>query len=127
MNSTTVIPGGVDATPVAGVPVGGLPIPTDQDEIDRYRVEIDRIDEWLVTAVRRRTELSRAIGAARRDLGGPRVVYSRELSILRRFRGLGPRGTDLGLLLLELGRGSLGHALVPLPDESTPAASAVHA
>jgi chorismate mutase len=119
-----VIPGGVDATPVTGVPVGGVAIPLDQAEIDRYRVEIDRIDEWLVTAVRRRTALSRAIGAARRDLGGPRVVYSRELSILRRFRALGPRGADLGLLLLELGRGSLGHALVPLPDDPAPADSA---
>ena len=35
-------------------------------------------------------------------------VYSREMAILDRFRALGPAGTDLGMLLLAMGRGKLG-------------------
>lgn len=76
--------------------------------IDEMRVEIDAIDAELVRLIQRRTALSHAIGAARRSQGGPRIVYSREIQVLDRFRELGPAGTELGMLLLSLGRGTLG-------------------
>ncbi len=40
--------------------------------------------------------------------GGPRIVYSREMAVLARFRDLGAEGSELGMLLLRLGRGHLG-------------------
>lgn len=85
-----------------------IDIPADEAGIDALRVEIDLIDSELVRLIQRRTALSNAIGAARRAGGGPRVVYSREMAVLERFRELGPAGTDLGMLLLSLGRGRMG-------------------
>ncbi|MBM9467618.1 chorismate mutase [Nakamurella leprariae] len=93
----------------ADEPTGGpVPVPADQAGIDTLRLEIDDIDAELVRLIKRRTALSNAIGAARKQLGGPRIVYSREMAILERFRGLGPAGTDLGMMLLAMGRGKLG-------------------
>ncbi len=83
-------------------------VPQDQDGIDTLRLEIDAIDAELVRLIQRRTELSHAIGTARQALGGPRIVYSREMAILERFRDLGPSGADLGMMLLAMGRGRLG-------------------
>jgi chorismate mutase len=85
-----------------------VPVPVDQAGIDVLRTEIDDIDAQLVQLILRRTAVSHAIGAARRSLGGPRIVYSREMAVLQRFRELGPAGTDLGMLLLAMGRGKLG-------------------
>ena len=65
----------------------------DQAGIDVLRTEIDEIDTQLVQLILRRTAVSHAIGAARRSLGGPRIVYSREMAVLQRFRDLGPAGT----------------------------------
>jgi len=94
-----------DDLPVAA-PV--VPVPEDQAGIDVLRTEIDEIDAELVRLILRRTAVSHAIGAARRSLGGPKIVYSREMAVLQRFRDLGPAGTDLGMLLLAMGRGKLG-------------------
>ena len=85
-----------------------VPVPQDQAGIDELRVEIDAIDAELVRLIQRRTAISHSIGLARRKIGGPRIVYSREMAILDRFRVLGPAGTDLGMLLLAMGRGKLG-------------------
>jgi chorismate mutase len=85
-----------------------VPVPDDQAGIEEMRLEIDRLDAEIVRLIQRRTALSHAIGAARRQLGGPRIVYSREMAVLERFRVLGPSGTDLGMLLLAMGRGRLG-------------------
>ena len=85
-----------------------IPVPVDQAGIDVLRTEIDEIDAELVRLILRRTAVSHAIGAARRGLGGPKIVYSREMAVLQRFRDLGPAGTDLGMLLLAMGRGKLG-------------------
>ena len=85
-----------------------VPVPTDQAGIDELRLEIDRLDAEIVRLIQRRTAVSHAIGTARKQLGGPRIVYSREMAILERFRVLGPSGTDLGMLLLAMGRGRLG-------------------
>lgn len=76
--------------------------------IDQMRAEIDVIDAELVRLIQRRTALSRAIGVARASEGGTRIVYSREMKILDRFSALGPAGSELGMLLLSLGRGKLG-------------------
>jgi chorismate mutase len=85
-----------------------VPVPQDQAGIDTLRLEIDSIDAELVRLIQRRTAISNAIGTARKSLGGPRIVYSREMAILERFRELGPAGTDLGMMLLSMGRGRLG-------------------
>ena len=85
-----------------------IPVPEDQAGIDKLRIEIDAVDAELVRLIQHRTAISHAIGLARRKIGGPRIVYSREMAILERFRVLGPAGTVLGLMLLAMGRGKLG-------------------
>ena len=81
---------------------------TGYDDIDARRGEIDHLDAEILRLVKRRTEVSRRIGRARMAAGGPRIVYSREMAVLARFRELGSEGRDLALLLLRLGRGRLG-------------------
>jgi len=98
-------PGKPDADPN---PAAEVPVPADQAGIDVLRTEIDEIDAALVRLILRRTAVSHAIGTARRSLGGPKIVYSREMAVLERFRDLGPSGSDLGMLLLAMGRGRLG-------------------
>lgn len=85
-----------------------VPVPTDQAGIDKLRLEIDALDAELVQLILHRTAVSHAIGMARKTLGGPKIVYSREMAILERFRALGPAGTDLAMMLLAMGRGKLG-------------------
>lgn len=82
--------------------------PAADDDIDALRVEIDHLDAEILRLVKRRTEVSKRIGKARMAAGGPRIVYSREMAVLARFRELGSEGRDLALLLLRLGRGRLG-------------------
>jgi chorismate mutase len=41
--------------------------------------------------------------------GGTRLVHSREMQVIERYSVLGPEGKDLAILLLQLGRGRLGH------------------
>lgn len=89
-------------------PLPHVDVPVDEAGIDDLRQEIDQIDRQLVELIQRRTAISHAIGASRQNLGGPRIVYSREMAILDRFRDLGPAGTDLAMLLLSLGRGRMG-------------------
>lgn len=90
------------------IAVTDVPVPQDQAGIEMLRLEIDAIDGELVRLIQRRTAVSGAIGTARKSLGGPRIVYSREMAVLERFRELGPSGTDLGMMLLSMGRGRLG-------------------
>ncbi len=85
-----------------------IPVPESEDGINVLRLEIDQIDAELVRLIKRRTAISHSIGAARMKLGGPRVVHSREMRVLDRFRDLGQPGVDLALMLLDLGRGKLG-------------------
>ena len=77
-----------------------VPVPESEAEIDVLRLEIDEIDAELVRLIKRRTAISHAIGKARMKLGGPRVVHSREMKILDRFRDLGQPGVDLAMMLL---------------------------
>ena len=94
----------------AGMNLPLIPVPESEEGIDALRTEIDQIDAELLRLIKRRTAISHAIGDARRHLGGPRVVHSREMKILDRFRDLGQPGVDLALMLLDLGRGKLGRS-----------------
>ncbi|WP_343287266.1 chorismate mutase [Gordonia sp. SID5947] len=78
------------------------------DDIDLLRGEIDRMDAMILAAVKRRSAVSKKIGAARMASGGPRLVHSREVKVLDRFAELGQEGHTLAMLLLRLGRGPLG-------------------
>ncbi|MCV6963325.1 chorismate mutase [Mycobacterium intermedium] len=77
--------------------------------IDELREEIDRLDREILAAVKRRAEVSRAIGRVRMASGGTRLVHNREMQVIERYSELGPEGKDLAMLLLRLGRGRLGH------------------
>lgn len=96
--------------PDAEMVLPDVPVPTTEEGITALRLEIDEIDAELVRLIKRRTAVSHAIGSARMALGGPRVVHSREIAILDRFRDLGQPGVDLALMLLDLGRGKLGRS-----------------
>jgi len=90
-----------------GADVTTTDIPT-AEEIPALREEIDAIDAEILRLVQRRSEISQRVGRARMAAGGPRIVYSREMAILERFRDLGAEGRELGMILLRLGRGRLG-------------------
>jgi len=77
--------------------------------IDDLRLEIDRLDAEILAAVKRRTEVSQAIGKARMASGGTRLVHSREMKVIERYSALGPEGKDMAMLLLRMGRGRLGY------------------
>ncbi|MFR9729470.1 chorismate mutase [Saccharopolyspora sp. MS10] len=83
------------------------PIVADAD-LQTLRKQIDQLDAELLDVIQRRSEISRAIGAARTAAGGPKIVYNRELEVLARFRALGAEGKELAMILLRLGRGPLG-------------------
>jgi chorismate mutase len=77
-------------------------------DIDALRTEIDRLDAEILAAVKRRTEVSQAIGKVRMASGGTRLVHSREMKVIDRYSELGAEGKDLAMLLLRMGRGRLG-------------------
>lgn len=82
--------------------------PTAPPEISRLRTEIDDLDAEILRLVKRRTEVSKMIGATRMASGGTRIVVNREMDVLARYRELGPEGRQLAMVLLNLGRGRLG-------------------
>lgn len=82
---------------------------TDAINIDELRQEIDKLDATILAAVQRRTEVSKLIGKARMASGGTRLVHSREMKVIERYSELGPEGKNLAMLLLQMGRGRLGH------------------
>jgi chorismate mutase len=88
--------------------------PTSQDalpgpeQIAELRQEIDWLDGEILRLVKRRTELSKTIGAVRLANGGTRLVLNRENDILAKYRELGKEGQQLAMALLSLGRGPLG-------------------
>lgn len=108
MSSSPAQPPAQTSAGAEHVAVTDVHVPQDQAGIELLRLEIDAIDGELVRLIQRRTAISGAIGTARKALGGPRIVYSREMAVLERFRELGPSGTDLGMMLLSMGRGRLG-------------------
>ncbi|MDO5076307.1 chorismate mutase [Corynebacterium sp.] len=87
----------------------GTDDPLSDAEIQQYREEINRLDRVILDAVKRRTEISQAIGKTRMGSGGTRLVHTREVAIINQFREeLGPEGPALANVLLRLGRGRLG-------------------
>src|ERR1700719_4001897 len=96
-------------------------------DIDALRQEIDRLDAEILAAVKRRAEVSQAIGKVRMASGGTRLVHSREMKVIERYSELGPDGKDLAMLLLRLGRGRLGYLSGPVAARSPrlPGAGAV--
>jgi len=84
------------------------PTATKQATISSLREEIDSLDAEILRLVKRRTEVSRAIGASRMAEGGPRIMVNREMDVLARYRELGSEGRQLAMALLNLGRGRLG-------------------
>lgn len=87
----------------------GTDDPLSDAEIQEYRKEIDRMDRVILDAVKRRSEISKAIGRTRMSSGGPRLVHTREVAIINQFRDeLGEDGPALAQILLRLGRGKLG-------------------
>ena len=78
-------------------------------DIDKLRLEIDRLDAEILAAVTQRRAVAQAIGRARMASGGTRLVHSREMKVIDRYSELGPDGKDLAMLLLRMGRGRLGH------------------
>lgn len=78
-------------------------------DIDDLRREIDELDATILAAVQRRTEVSKEIGKVRMASGGTKLVHNREMKVIERYSVLGPEGKDLAMLLLQLGRGRLGH------------------
>lgn len=79
-----------------------------EPEIGQLRAEIDHLDAEILRLVKRRTEVSRMVGATRMASGGTRIVVNREMDVLARYRELGPEGRQLAMVLLNLGRGRLG-------------------
>ncbi|SES01729.1 chorismate mutase [Corynebacterium cystitidis] len=87
----------------------GTDDPLSDAEIKEYRKEIDRLNRVILDAVKRRTEVSQAIGKTRMGSGGTRLVHTREVAIINQFREeLGEEGPVLAGVLLRLGRGKLG-------------------
>lgn len=82
--------------------------PANPPEIGQLRQEIDELDAEILRLVKRRTEVSRMIGATRMASGGTRIVVNREMDVLARYRELGPEGRQLAMVLLNLGRGRMG-------------------
>jgi chorismate mutase len=77
-------------------------------DINELRAEIDHLDAEILRLVKRRTEVSKAIGVSRMAAGGTRIVVNREMDVLARYRELGSEGRQLAMVLLNLGRGRLG-------------------
>lgn len=87
----------------------GTDDPLSDAEIQRYREEINRMDRIILDAIKRRTEVSRAIGATRMSSGGTRLVHTREIAIINQFaQELGEEGPTIAQALLRMGRGKLG-------------------
>ena len=87
----------------------GTDDPLSDAEIQLYRQEIDRLDREIIAAVKRRREISRAIGRTRMGSGGTRLVHGREVAIINQFRDeIGEEGPALAGILLRMGRGKLG-------------------
>ncbi|GAA1938160.1 chorismate mutase [Kitasatospora viridis] len=92
------------------------------DRIQNERATIDALDDQIIESIKRRALISRKIQQVRAEEGGPRLVLSREMSVLEHYRtGLGPVGTDVAARILDLCRGAL-HAAFEVPAQPAPAA-----
>ena len=90
-------------------------------DIDELRLEIDRLDAEILAAVKRRAEVSQAIGKARMASGGTRLVHSREMKVIERYSELGPRARTSPCCCS--GWAAAGSATDPVAPSSTPLGS----
>jgi chorismate mutase len=98
----------MNATAPGDDSAGGSSSATAAPDINSLREEIDFLDAEILRMVKRRVEVSKTIGSIRMAGGGTRIVVSREMDVLNRYRELGPEGRALAMALLNLGRGPLG-------------------
>src|SRR5688500_4217997 len=94
-----------DTTPETTPAADDIPSP---EEIPALRVEIDRLDTAILELIEQRTAAPQRVARARTAAGRPRIVYSREMTVLNRFAELGDQRRELAMLLLKLRRGRLG-------------------
>ncbi len=72
---------------------------------DALRAEVDRLDEEILAAIRRRSVLARKVVDSQLSGGSAKVQQRHEVAVLERFLDLGPEGRTIGMALLRLGRG----------------------
>lgn len=84
--------------------------PDGDDDIERLRAEVDRLDAEILQAIERRTEICHSIARFRLSSGAPRFVHSSDVRVLARYGELGPEGRSVGMILLRLARGRFGRA-----------------
>jgi chorismate mutase len=78
---------------------------TEQIATDRGR--IDELDDRILELIEQRIAVSQGIQAARLSTGGRRTDTGREQEVIARYsRRYGRSGARLGLILLELSRGT---------------------
>ncbi|MBB0246662.1 chorismate mutase [Streptomyces alkaliphilus] len=86
----------------------GARTPAAAGEIGDARRVIDDLDERIIGLIRERMGISERIQRARIASGGRRVHLAREMEVLRHYGdALGRPGTDLAMIMLELGRGRI--------------------
>ena len=78
-----------------------------QSEIETLRHEINRLDDEIILAISKRTEISRTIGRIRQESGGGKIDPARERIIYDKYASIGEEGRALADLLLQLGRGKI--------------------
>ncbi|NLV77913.1 MAG: chorismate mutase [Rhodococcus sp.] len=78
--------------------------PSADTEIGQLFDQIRDLDAHIVEAIKRRSELSRQIGAVATETGATREAQANEMGVLDRFAELGSDGTTLAMTLLRLGR-----------------------
>lgn len=86
----------------------GAPHPTASYDaaLAPHRAELDRLDAALLDLIAQRRVVSRTIQQVRVAAGGARIQHARERQVLGRYRdALGPEGSKLALVVLELCRG----------------------
>ena len=87
----------------------GTSDPLSNERIQELRKEINQLDNTIISAIKRRTEISHLIGQSRMGSGGTRLVHTREVAIINEFREeLGTEGPTIASALLRMGRGRLG-------------------
>ncbi|WP_245175025.1 chorismate mutase [Streptomyces bohaiensis] len=84
----------------------GARTPEAAELVSGAREHIDVLDARIMALIGERRAVSEQIQRARLGSGGRRVNLAREMEILERYREeLGPSGTRMAMLLLELCRG----------------------
>ncbi|NJQ06798.1 chorismate mutase [Streptomyces lonarensis] len=84
----------------------GARTPEAAELVSGAREHIDVLDARILALIGERRAVSEQIQRARVGSGGRRVSLAREMEILERYREeLGPSGTRMAMLLLELCRG----------------------